>query len=213
MLSALPRWIPRSAAVLACAWPLLLHAAILSGRPEWAPAITVLSAMLGLILWALAMHRLQAVLLAIAMAAGLALVVAIAPRIVLYAPSFLINVALAAVFGMSLQTRRVPVITRFAMLEQGALAPDLASYTRRLTWVWAVFFSAMAATSIALAVFGSLAAWSTFSNVVNYVLVCVLFVGEYLYRRRRFRQYDHASLIDLVRNVRRAGVKLERPVP
>jgi hypothetical protein len=40
---------------------------------------------------------------------------------------------------------------------------------------------------------------------VDYVLIGVLFVGEYAYRRVRYRHYRHGPLADLVRTVIRSG--------
>jgi uncharacterized membrane protein len=79
-----------------------------------------------------------------------------------------------------------------------------------LTLVWTALFAAMAAVALALALAGSLATWSTFTNVVSYLLVAALFAGELAYRRRRFRQYRHATLLELVRNVRNAGLFTRR---
>lgn len=212
--AALPRWIHRSAWLLACGWPLSLHAAILLGKSDWAPRLTVLVAVLGLVLWALATRRAHAAFVSGVIAALLGILMVTAPEVLLYAPPVLINAALAVVFGMSLRAPRVPVISVFARLEQGILPPDLAYYTRWLTWIWTVFFAAMAAIAVVLASFGSLDAWSTFSNIINYVLVGLLFVGEYFYRRRRFRAYRHATLMELVQNVRRTGLfALQRPAP
>ena len=46
---------------------------------------------------------------------------------------------------------------------------------------------------------------SLFSNVLNYLLVALLFVLEYIYRRMRYRHHPHASprqMIRLLRNFR-----------
>lgn len=124
----------------------------------------------------------------------------------LKAPPVVINLALAAWFGMSLKAGEEPVIGWFARLERGdELTPELATYTRRLTLLWTVFFVAMAATAALLAVFAAAETWSIFANGVDYVLIGVLFVGEYAYRRVRYRHYRHASLADLVRTVIRSG--------
>jgi uncharacterized membrane protein len=120
--------------------------------------------------------------------------------------AILINVALAFVFGASLLPGRDPFISRFARMEHGTLPADLDRYTRRLTWIWTVLFAAMATIALALSLFGSLAAWSTFTNLVAYALVAALFVGKYAYRRLRYRNYRHATLLDLVANVRSAGL-------
>jgi uncharacterized membrane protein len=124
----------------------------------------------------------------------------------LYVPPVAINLALCWLFGRTLVKGRTPLIARFAMIEQGTLTLELERYTRTLTWIWTLLFAAAAATSAALAVSGSRDAWSLFTNLWNYVAVGILFVGEYAYRRVRWRQYRHHSPLQLLRNVR--GMKL-----
>lgn len=206
------RRIHRFALLLACAWPLSLHAAILSGNARWAPVVTALAMTLGLVLWALARRSLMITVVAVAMTACLGIFSVHAPAVLIYAPPVLINTALAVVFAMSLRASRVPIITRYARLEHDVLPPELAQYARTLTLAWALLFAAMAVVSLALAAFGSVNEWSTFSNLMSYLLVGLLFLGEWFYRRRRFREYRHATLPELVRNVRRAGLfTLQRP--
>jgi len=113
-----------------------------------------------------------------------------------------VNLALCWLFGRTLAAGREPMIARFARLERGGDLPgDLARYARTLTLVWTVFFATMAATSLALAAWGPLAAWSLFTNVVNYALVALFFVGEYVVRRIRFRHYRHPTPIEVVRRL------------
>jgi len=122
----------------------------------------------------------------------------------LFVPPVLINLALAWVFGRTLVRGRVPLISRFALMEQATLTPEVASYTRLLTWLWTLLFIAAAATSLVLALSGHHDAWSLFTNLINYLLVGALFLGEFAYRRVRFRNYRHHSPLQLLRNVRRA---------
>lgn len=122
----------------------------------------------------------------------------------LYLPPVAINLALCWLFGRTLVRGREPLIARFAAMEQGMLSAELASYTRVLTWVWTVLFALAAATSVALALWGSREAWSLFTNFINYALVAALFLGEFTYRRWRYRGYRHHSLLGLLRNVRKA---------
>ena len=121
----------------------------------------------------------------------------------LYAPPIAINLALCWLFGRTLVRGRVPLIARFAMIEQGSLTAELASYTRMLTWLWTLLFAAAAAASLLLALLGNRDAWSLFTNFLNYLLVAMLFLGEFAYRRLRFRSYQHQSPLQLLRNVRR----------
>ena len=124
----------------------------------------------------------------------------------LFIPPILINLALAWLFGRTLVRGRRPLIARFAIMEQGTLSAELVTYTRTLTWLWTLLFVAAAAASLALALSGHRDAWSLFTNFLNYVLVAALFLGEFVYRRRRFRNYRHHSPLQLLRNVR--GTKL-----
>ena len=120
----------------------------------------------------------------------------------LFIPPIVINLALAWLFGRTLVRGRVPLIARFAILEQGTLSAELVTYTRTLTWLWTLLFIAAAAVSLALGLAGHRDAWSQFTNFLNYVLVAALFLGEFVYRRLRFRNYRHHSPLQLLRNVR-----------
>lgn len=205
-------WIRRSVLLLACAWPLSLHYAILFAAPEWPARVTAAAIALGALIWAIADGRLAAAILATGIAVLLGITVLYVPQVLLFAPPVIINAVLAVFFGASLRTGREPVISVFARLEQGGiLPPDLARHARTVTWLWALLLAALATLAMALAVWAPLETWSLFANVVNYALIAALFIGEYLYRRVRFRHYRHASLGALLRNVR--SVNLVNPFP
>jgi uncharacterized membrane protein len=68
----------------------------------------------------------------------------------------------------------------------------------------------MAALSATLAVTGPVAAWSFFSNLLNYLLVVLFFVLEYIYRRVRYRHHPHASPWQMIRRLRHYRV-IPRP--
>jgi uncharacterized membrane protein len=110
-----------------------------------------------------------------------------------------INMLLAIVFARTLGAGRDPLISVFARAERGTLEPELARYTRTLTKVWVAFFFAMAAISVWIALHPQIAArWLAAANAVAIV---VLFVGEWVFRRIRFRRYRHASPFALARIV------------
>jgi len=197
--------------LLACAWPLCLHAAILFAAPGWPARVTAATLAMGALLWAIADPRLATAMIAGTAIALLTAAVLLAPQILLFAPPVAINAALAAFFGASLRPGREPVISLFARLEQGgSLPPDLARHARTVTWLWTLLLAGMAVTALALAALAPLDVWSLFANVVAYVLIAALFVGEYLYRRVRFRHYRHASLAGLLRNVRSTNLFARR---
>jgi uncharacterized membrane protein len=139
-------------------------------------------------------------------AAGIAFLALPDAAWLLYAPPIAINLALCWLFGRTLVRGRVPLIARFAMMERGALSPELVSYTRTLTWLWTLLFAAAAAASLLLALSGNRDAWSLFTNLLNYLLVAVFFLGAFVYRRLRFRSYQHQSPFQMLRNVRRTNL-------
>lgn len=137
-------------------------------------------------------------------AAGVFLVALPDAEWLLYLPPLAINLGLCWLFGRTLRRGREPLIARFAVMEQGTLSAELAAYTRMLTWLWTLFFAAAALASLLLSLSGNRDAWSIFTNFLNYLLVAMLFLGEFVYRRLRFRGYRHQSPLQLLRNVRRA---------
>lgn len=185
------KWARALAVAVCCAYPLLNHAAAVLHEPRWA-ALGI-----ALVVWALASGWLSARVAAFLAVSTLALSLWIAahlPGLLLYPPPVAINLALCAFFARTLRQGDEPLVSRFARMERGGrLAPDLARYTRNLTRAWAGFFLLMAGISATLAVTGPLAAWSLFSNILNYLLVVLFFIVEYVYRRVRYRHHPHAS--------------------
>ena len=196
-------WLRRSVMLLAIAWPLSLHTAILFAAPQWPARVTAAAIALAALIWAIVVARPGTVLLFVVIVALLGATLVLSPQLLLFAPTVLINAALAALFGASLRPGREPVISVFARLEQGELQPDLARHARLVTWCWTLLLATIAIIALALAAWASMETWSLFANVVSYALIAALVTGEYLYRRVRYRHYRHASLAALLRNVRR----------
>lgn len=125
-------------------------------------------------------------------------------RYALYLPPILINLAMLAIFANTLLPGREPLITKFHRLTiNHNIDSTVTVYTRRLTWIWACLFAAMALESVVLAVVAPLAVWSLFTNFLNYVFVVTLLVGEYFYRIVRYRDQPHPSLAQFLRNLTR----------
>jgi uncharacterized membrane protein len=182
--------------VACCAYPVMSHLGAVSGEPRW--AVTGLA----LLAWGVLAARVRGLLAALLglLALGLGLAVsAVSPEAVLYAPPLALYVGLGALFAATLRPGDEPMVSRFARIERGGELPaDLARYTRTLTVLWVLFFAAMAATSFALALAGSIEAWSLFTNLLAYALLAVFFLGEYLYRRFRFRHHTHAGFVEFL---------------
>ncbi len=113
----------------------------------------------------------------------------------------------AWVFARTLLPGRVPLITRLVAALDGStpqtLAPDLYRYSRRLSLLWAVALGLLAAFNLGLAMVAvprgilpglgitppftvTEAQWSWFANWLNYGVIGLLFVVEFLYRKHRF---------------------------
>lgn len=181
---------------------MLSHGAALAGRAEWMPGITATVALVVALALLVASRTPGMRALWVVVAVGVALGWHYARSLLLYLPPAALNIAFGAFFAVTLAPGREPRIAAFARLERGGELPaDLAAYTRRLTWLWTALFFVSAAVGLLLAAFAPLDVWSAFVNVVSYVAVAVLFIGEYLYRKRRFRQYSHAPLSTLLRIV------------
>jgi uncharacterized membrane protein len=109
------------------------------------------------------------------------------------------NVMLAIVFGRTLAAGHEPLCTRFARLTHGAMTPDLAAYTRGVTLVWTIFFSALALASAVLYFGGFLTAWSVLATMLSPALVALMFVVEYGVRLRALPQVERIGILGGIR--------------
>lgn len=107
-------------------------------------------------------------------------------RFVLFMP-VLINGALLLTFAASLRT--VPMIERFARMQDPELTPDKQRHCRQVTWAWVIFFGLNASVAASLALFAPLAWWATYNGGIAYALMGSMFAGEYVLRKARFREY------------------------
>jgi len=101
----------------------------------------------------------------------------------------LVNAAFLAAFGWSLTTPR-SMVERLARLTEPDLPPSGVAYTRTVTKVWCGFFIVNGAIALATALWASEATWSLYNGVIAYVLMGILFGGEYLVRLR-VKRADH----------------------
>jgi uncharacterized membrane protein len=99
-------------------------------------------------------------------------------------PAFLSTLTLA-LFGYTLY-RRPTMIERFARLQHGDLPPEAVDYTARVTQVWCVFLLLNGAVAAYSALFMTRAAWALYNGFISYVLMGLLFAGEWALRRYRF---------------------------
>jgi uncharacterized membrane protein len=63
---------------------------------------------------------------------------------------------------------------------------------------WAVFFLALAMSSLLLAAFATIETVMLFANTLNMIFIGLFFVMENLYRRFRYHHYSHTPLRQLI---------------
>ena len=103
-----------------------------------------------------------------------------------------INLFLLFQFGRTLLPGCEPLIVRYCRIALGTVPADVQRYARRLTTLWSAVFLFMAVECAVLAEFSSVETWSLFANVLNYIIIVALFVGEHAVRSLVFPQYGIA---------------------
>jgi len=105
----------------------------------------------------------------------------------------------------SLRPGSEPAITRIARMERDDFDDVVYAYTRGVTWAWALFFTGLVVEAVTLIAFAPIETTLLFLNLVNYVLIAVFFLAEYIYRRIRLRHYTHMSPLTLAARLSRRG--------
>jgi uncharacterized membrane protein len=209
--------------LLALAFPLLAHASALSQSLTLATA--AVACLVLLLAWPLRVRPLAFVgVLALAAALLTLLWRAGHAHLPLMLPPVLFNAALGLYFARSLAPGRMPLIERIVRaLNDGEVRhPDVPAYARRLTRMWALLLLSLAAICAVLGLLATpegllhsfgieprpavpLALWSLFANVLNYLIVALVFLLEYVWRKRRFPQHDYGGFIGFLRRVAGLG--------
>ncbi len=101
-----------------------------------------------------------------------------------------------------------PLIERMVRLQYSEIPPFLLVYLRRLTWLWCLSFLVMACISMTLTLSGAERAWLWFHGLGIYLIMLLMVVGEFLYRRQRFRELGemplpHETFLVIARHGRR----------
>ena len=104
----------------------------------------------------------------------------------LFVPA-MVSATLLVSFGRSL-FRPPSMVESFARLKEPDLSDAKVEYCRRVTMVWSMFFILNGSLSLYLALSGDLAAWTLYNGSVAYLVMGLLFGGEFIYRQYRFRR-------------------------
>lgn len=124
----------------------------------------------------------------------------------LYLPPILLPLLMLYIFGRTLYGGREPLITSIGEAARGPLSLSMRRYTRFLTQLWCGVFVTMIAWSTLLPWLEQPQLWSWFTNIINYGLVGVLFVGEFMLRKKIFPNHNHPSFIEYLRIIARARI-------
>lgn len=92
----------------------------------------------------------------------------------------LMNVLGLVLFAVSLRTR--PIIERFARMKHPNLPPEGVRWCRKVTVVWCVFFVLNGSAALATVLSGDRDLWTLYNGFVSYLLMGLLFAGEWLLR-------------------------------
>lgn len=192
-------------AVLAVAWALIAHITSAGNESSgWgaALALTPMSTALALVLWRLPARWLGA-LIGVAVAAGLVWLWPVLKgqvALLYYLEHLGVYILLSAFFGRTLFGPDESLVTRMARrVHGGVLSSAQLVYTRQVTLAWSLFFAGMALVSTGLFLFAPVVVWSTFANLLGGPLIALMFVGEYLWRRRALPEEKLATMADAVR--------------
>lgn len=112
-----------------------------------------------------------------------------------------IMMILLLTFGLTLKKGRKPLCVHFAEIINGdvALPPAHVNYARQVTVAWVVFFTMIIIVSTLLFFLAPLVIWSIFVNFLTLPLVVLMFLIEYMVRRRVLTDLPIGDLFDAVR--------------
>ncbi len=178
-------------AVLGVAYPVLVY----FGLSVFSPQIILIGLLIVVLLRA-ASFALQkrygaaglAVLVAVIVAAG-----GIASELVAirFYP-VIVSLTMGTVFTVTLFTER-PMVERLARLKMPDLDAYSIAYTRKLTKVWIGFFAANAIIAGWTAHYASMEIWTLYNGLISYILMGLLFVGEWPVRRILRARHDRKT--------------------
>ncbi|MDQ6991750.1 MAG: hypothetical protein Q9M11_08480 [Mariprofundaceae bacterium] len=113
------------------------------------------------------------------------------------------HAAMFLVFYRSLQTD-ASLIERFARLDFPELPDGIPQYCRQVTWVWSVFFAVNVLLCSALALWADDALWALYNGAIIYLLLGMLMMVEYIFRRLRFPNLEvkpfKQSMMNMIKN-------------
>ncbi len=123
-------------------------------------------------------------------------------QLVVFLPPVLIPLALAYVFGKTLMSGQTAFITSIAQkIRTTPLVEKEKKYTRFVTYMWVLFFLFLSIESMLVAFFYDMETWSYITNFLNYILVVLFVMFEYLLRRMVLQNLEHPGFISFIKQL------------
>lgn len=116
---------------------------------------------------------------------------------------------LAALFGHTL-LNPPPLAERLVRLQYPEFDDTIAAYLREITWVWTAFFAANVLICALLPLWLGQQAWAVYTGVLVYLLMGILGVGEFFYRKRRFPEMEVPPFMETFQIMAKQGPRLFR---
>lgn len=181
------RWVSLVLSGLLVLYPLLVYLGLTMVGPRWLAALLLVIA-----LGKLAFNHFAGMVIGntgwLLLAASVATAITLVSGSVLGLKFYpvLVNGLMLILFSISLW-RPPSMIERFARLQHQALPPAAVRYTRKVTWIWCVFFIINGSIAT-LTVFASESLWALYNGFIAYMLMGLLLAGEYLVRKHLQRK-------------------------
>lgn len=116
----------------------------------------------------------------------------------------LVHTSMFILFYSSLRKGQ-SLIERFARLDFPELPPEIATYCRKVTWVWTIFFAVNIVWCSALAIWADAAFWALYNGAIIYLLIGLLMISEYIWRRLRYPWLEIPPFKQSMMNIMKNG--------
>jgi len=105
-----------------------------------------------------------------------------------------VNTTLCWFFLQTLCAGHTPIITVIARAIHSDMPDSIVRYTRKVTLAWAIFFALQVLCSLLIFIWASIHTWSVFANILHWPMIILMFVAEYIFRKRCNPDFRHATI-------------------
>ncbi|PHM69834.1 hypothetical protein [Xenorhabdus kozodoii] len=171
-------------AVMLIAWPFLVWAMVNYGQFHAILIVIVLFFVLRLLSNKHQTHRQQKTgwILSIAgITLGLTSLFLRNHQLLMYYP-VVVNAVLLILFSRSLRYG-TPIIEKMARIKEPNLPPKGIIYTRKVTYIWCLFFIFNGSVSLGTCLYNNMTLWTLWNGMASYLLIGLLISIEWLVRQ------------------------------